>query len=74
MSAAKAVQGVAQGGMVLLSEQTFRQLPGEAMRTELLIAHAGEHMLEKGCTSVVHVYQAMETAIILRSVLMGPVR
>eukprot|EP00798_Chlamydomonas_sp_ICE-L_P011265 gene11265-18891_t len=47
MALAKAVQGVACGGMVLCSAATFQELPLRDLSPIVCVAHVGEHVLEE---------------------------
>jgi len=75
MAAAKAVVDAAQGGMVLISPETFQQIPAKLLRKKLLVASMGEHMLGKGQEQVcMQLYQVLPRELVHRAPHLGPVR
>ncbi len=49
------------------------QIPTEAIRAHVLLAHVGEHVLGKNTTAV-HLYQAIGPSMLPRCAVLGPVR
>ncbi|GFH10095.1 guanylyl and adenylyl cyclase family member, partial [Haematococcus lacustris] len=60
MAAAKAIQDTAQGGMVLATSSTFKQLSVESLG--LLVISMGEHVLKAG-EEAVQVYHLLNQAL-----------
>ncbi|KAF5830915.1 hypothetical protein DUNSADRAFT_13847 [Dunaliella salina] len=75
MAAAKAVVDAAQGGMVLISPETFQQTPSKLLREKILIASMGEHVLGKGQEQIcMQLYQVLPRQLVHRAAQLGPVR
>ncbi|GFH27079.1 guanylate cyclase domain-containing protein [Haematococcus lacustris] len=70
MAAAKAIQDVAQGGMVLATSSTFKQLSVESLG--LLVISMGEHVLKAG-EEAVQVYHLVHQALSYRAFHLGDV-
>ncbi|KAJ9524357.1 hypothetical protein QJQ45_008547 [Haematococcus lacustris] len=73
MAAAKAIQDAAQGGMVLATSSTFKQLSVESLSSELLVISMGEHVLKAG-EEAVQVYHLLNQALSHRAFHLGDVR
>ncbi|GFH17596.1 guanylate cyclase domain-containing protein, partial [Haematococcus lacustris] len=73
MAAAKAIQDAAQGGMVLATSSTFKQLSVESLGSELLVISMGEHVLKAG-EEAVQVYHLLNQALSHRAFHLGAVR
>ncbi|KAJ9509342.1 hypothetical protein QJQ45_001777 [Haematococcus lacustris] len=73
MAAAKAIQDAAQGGMVLATSSTFKQLSVESLGSELLVISMGEHVLKAG-EEAVQVYHLLNQALSYRAFHLGAVR
>ncbi|GFH22495.1 guanylate cyclase domain-containing protein [Haematococcus lacustris] len=73
MAAAKAIQDAAQGGMVLTTSSTFKQLSVESLVSELLVISMGEHVLKAG-EEAVQVYHLLNQALSHRAFHLGAVR
>ncbi|KAL6764304.1 nucleotide cyclase [Haematococcus lacustris] len=71
MAAAKAIQDAAQGGMVLATSSTFKQLSVESLG--LLVISMGEHVLKAG-EEAVQVYHLLNQALSYRAFHLGAVR
>ncbi|KAF5830917.1 hypothetical protein DUNSADRAFT_13849 [Dunaliella salina] len=75
MAAAKAVVDAAQGGMVLISPETFQQIPAKLLREKILVASMGEHKLGKGQGQIcLQLYQVLPRQLVHRAAQLGPVR
>ncbi|KAL6762373.1 nucleotide cyclase [Haematococcus lacustris] len=73
LAAAKAVQDCAQGGQVLISEATFAELGSLALREDLVVMHAGQHVLKEG-KAPEDIFNCFSRSLILRIAFLGPVR
>ncbi|KAJ9524753.1 hypothetical protein QJQ45_024359 [Haematococcus lacustris] len=73
MAAAKTIQDAAQGGMVLATSSTFKQLSVESLGSELLVVSMGEHVLKAG-EEAVQVYHLLNQALSYRAFHLGAVR
>ncbi|KAL6764315.1 hypothetical protein V8C86DRAFT_2479502 [Haematococcus lacustris] len=73
MAAAKTIQDAAQGGMVLATSSTFKQLSVESLGSELLVVSMGEHVLKAG-EEAVQVYHLLNQALSHRAFHLGAVR
>ncbi|KAF5841267.1 nucleotide cyclase, partial [Dunaliella salina] len=75
MAAAKAIVDAAQGGMVLISPETFQRIPAKLLQNRLLIASMGEHVLGKGHEQTrMQLYQVLALQLVHRAAQLGPVR
>ena len=62
---AKAVSDAGHGGQVLLSQDTFSQLP--CQMDKLLLAHLGQCVMEEQSSKAAHLYLAMSPALCYRT-------
>jgi len=71
---ARAVCEAAHGGMVLLSEETYKKLPLERLWDRYLVLHVGEHRLVHEGLPPLNLYHALNRTLEGRLAYLGPVR
>lgn len=70
---ARAVAQAAQGGTVLLSEETYKKLPLERLWDMYLVLHVGEHRLRESLPNL-NLYHALNRTLEGRLAYVGPTR
>ncbi|GLI68043.1 hypothetical protein VaNZ11_012366 [Volvox africanus] len=68
---ARAVAKAAQGGTVLLSEETYKKLPLERLWDKYLVLHMGEHRLREAMANL-NLYHALNRTLEGRLAYVGP--
>ncbi|KXZ55594.1 hypothetical protein GPECTOR_2g1144 [Gonium pectorale] len=68
---ARAVAQAAQGGTVLLSEETYKKLPLERLWDKYLVLHMGEHRLRESLPNL-NLYHALNRTLEGRLAYVGP--